>query len=174
MTMHAVLAAEIDYRTMDTPAGAGHYIVIEGEIAPGSWSQFFRLVRQVERPAGVYLDSEGGSVDDGLAIAKYIYEHELDTLVLRRCHSICAVMFLAGRKRAMHRDAALTVHNAYKQIGDWVVVDHLVNGTVAWFIGHMGYPLQLAKLWVSTPTESAAPITPDMNDTLELGFIVLD
>jgi hypothetical protein len=95
-------------------------------------------------------------------------------MVTDACHSVCTIIFLAGEARYLAVDADLTVHSAYKQLADWVVEDHLANGTVAWFIGHMGYPLPLAKLWVSTPSDEMAPITLEMNDKLQLGFTVVE
>jgi hypothetical protein len=153
------VAAQLSIIPVETLDGSATYILLENEVEVGDWSAFFRLVRRTPTITGVALTSIGGSADDGLAIAKYIFEQKLDTLVTDACHSICAIMFLAGDQRFLAADAALTVHGAYKRIGDWVVTDHLANGTIAWFIGHMGYPLPVARLWTSTPSGGAAPIT---------------
>ena len=168
-----VCAGQFSTVDVDTPSGPGKYILVLDDIDVGDWSQFFRLVRREPAISGVMLQSMGGSADDGLAIAKYIFEHKFDTMVTGACHSICAVMFLAGERRYMTDDAVITVHSAYKQLGDWVVADHQANGTVTWFLGHMGYPLPLARLWLSTPSEAAAPITLEMNDRLALGLTVI-
>lgn len=170
----AALAGQPLLIDVDTPTGSATYVLLENDIEVGDSNRFFRLVRRTPHVTGVMLSSMGGSADDGLAIAKYIFERKLDTMVTATCHSICAIMFLAGNRRFVTVDAAITVHSAYKQIGDWVAVDHRTNGTVAWFLGHMGYPLPLARLWVTTPTEGAAPITLEMSEKLGLGFTVID
>lgn len=157
-----------------TPTGLEDYVSIEGDVELGDSTKFLKLMRKGEHIAGVMLHSDGGSLDDGLAIAKFIYEHELDTMVTRNCHSVCAIMFLAGKERFIADGASLTFHSAYKQIGDWVIADNHANGTVAWFLGHMGYPLALARLWMNTPSSDAAPITLQMNEELGLGFTVVD
>jgi len=81
------------------PEGVQTYIAIRDEIELGDWSKFFRLVRQAPGVSGIILNSPGGSVDDGLAIAKYVYGHKLDTLADGACGSICAIIFLSGENR---------------------------------------------------------------------------
>lgn len=165
--------AEIAVVDRDTPAGHQQFVAVEGDIELGDWRRFVRFLRTVPAVHGVLLRSDGGSLDDGLAIAKHIYVNELDTMVTGSCHSVCAVMFLAGRQKYLAPGALLTVHSAYKAMGDWVVEDEVANGTVAWFIGHMGYPLPLARLWVITRSDGVAPITLEMNDAWGLGFTIL-
>ena len=167
------VAAELSLVLVQTPNGVVRYVSLKNDVVVGDWSKFTRLLRKNPDVAGVLLASNGGSADDGLAIAKHVFEHGLGTMVTGSCHSVCAVIFLAGRDRYITSTARVTVHSAYKQLGDWVVEDDITNGTVAWFIGHMGYPLPLARLWVSTPTDEIAPITLEMNDKLKLGFHVI-
>jgi hypothetical protein len=146
------------------------YVDIRGPIEIGDWSSFNRLLRTNPDIAGVVLSSEGGSLDDGMAIAKQIYDRKLDTMLVDTCHSVCSIMFLAGESKYVPGSFRLTVHTAYKQIADWTVQDHVANGTVTWFIGHMGYPLALARLWVATGPDDAALVTWAHNDKWNLGF----
>lgn len=171
--MGAALPAQLSIIDVDRPEGRQSYLELSGDIEVGDWWKFVRLLKRHPSTTGVWLRSEGGSADDGLAIARHVYEHRLDTMVTDACHSVCTIIFLAGSERYLTVDARLTVHSAYKQRADWVVEDHLANGTVAWFIGHMGYPLPIAKLWVSTASNEMAPITLEMNDKLKLGFTVI-
>lgn len=131
-------AATFEVEELTTSGPSRSYIHVRGELRQGEFTDFFRLVRRQEQLGGVLLDSPGGSFDDGVAIAKYVYEQQLDTVVLRQCHSVCAVIFLAGRQRYLRHDAVVSLHNAYKELAGWVVVDHSANGAVAWFLGHMG------------------------------------
>ena len=163
-------AAELTVVEISTSEVSGSYVSISGDIELGDWSRFFRIVRRTPHISGILLHSAGGSVDDGLAIAKYANDHGLDTMAKHICHSICAIIFLAGEDRYLTSGTDLSMHSAYKQLGDWVVTDHQANGTVAWFLGSMGYPLELARLWLTTPSHEAAPLTLEMNDRLGLGF----
>lgn len=173
-TVVPVSAAQLAIVPVETPSGIASYVYLENDIEVGDWSKFAKLLRMNPDTSGVLLRSDGGSLDDGLAIAKQVFELELETMVTGACHSVCAVIFLAGRDRYITPTATLTVHGAYKQLGDWVVEDDLANSTVAWFIGHMGYPLPLARLWATTLSSKVAPITLEMNDKLKLGFTVID
>jgi hypothetical protein len=169
----AASPAQLSIINLDSPEGRQSYLELEGNIEVGDWWRFVKLLKQNPETTGVLLRSDGGSLDDGLAIARHVYENQFDTMVTEECRSVCAIIFLAGAERYLTADARLTVHSAYKQIADWVVEDHHANGTVAWFIGHMGYPLPVARLWVSTASDQTAPITLEMNDKLRLGFTVI-
>ncbi len=119
----------------------------------GDWSKFTRLLRKNPDVAGVLLASNGGSADDGLAIAKHVFEawprHQWSPARATRCaRSSSSPAAIATSPPAPRASRCTAPH---KQLGDWVVEDDITNGTVAWFIGHMGYPLPLARLWVSTP-----------------------
>jgi len=92
-------AGTLEIMKVRMPEGVQTYIAIRDEIELGDWSKFFRLVRQAPGVSGIILNSPGGSVDDGLAIAKYVYGHKLDTLADGACGSICAIIFLSGENR---------------------------------------------------------------------------
>jgi hypothetical protein len=168
------VAADITFDQVITPSGSQSFVFIEGPIEVGDWSRFMKLLRAHPDLRAVALESEGGSLDDGLAIARQIHERQLDTALISTCHSVCSIMFLAGDERFVPPNFSLTVHSAYKQIGNYTARDHNANGTVAWFLGSMGYPLALARLWSSTAPEDAAAITWAMNDKWDLGFQPID
>ena len=150
------------------------YLSISGDIDVGDWSTFSRLLRANPDVGGVVLSSMGGSLDDGMAIAKQIFDARLDTALVDVCHSVCSIMFLAGKEKYVPGNFRLTVHTAYKQIADWTVKDHVANGAVTWFLGSMGYPLPLARLWVATGPEDAALVTWAHNEKWGLGFKATD
>lgn len=170
----AARAADITIDAVVTADGATPFVIIEGPIDRGDWSRFMKLLKAHPELRGVALDSEGGSLDDGLAIAKQIDERGLATALIDTCHSVCSIMFLAGEERFVPPNFTLSVHSAYKQLGDYTARDEAGNETVAWFLGSLGYPLALARLWNDTAPEDAAPITWAMNDKWNLGFQPID
>lgn len=167
---HPAHGANLSLTSVEAAGGPRTYLAIDGEIEVGDWRRFTRAMRDHPAISGILLSSEGGSLDDGLAIAKHIHNSSLDTLVVRQCHSVCAIMFLAGRHRHIATDAQLTFHSAYKQLGDWVVEDDQANVRVAWFLGQLGYPLKLAEIWSTTRSLEATPISVEINDKLRLGL----
>ena len=65
------------------------------------------------------LDSPGGSVDEGIALGRYIYATKITTVAIQGpgCHSACTYVFLAGRdlftdqpSRIMMKGARLGFH----------------------------------------------------------------
>ena len=167
-------AAELRVDPVITAAGPMAVLFIEGPIEVGDWSRFMKLLRAHPEVAAVALASEGGSLDDGLAIAKQVHERQLDTALVATCHSVCSIIFLAGAERFVPPDFRLSVHSAYKQLGNFTARDEHANDTVAWFLGAMGYPLALARLWNDTAPEDAAAITWAHNDKWQLGFQPID
>lgn len=167
-------AAELTVDPVLTATGPVPVLFIEGPIEVGDWSRFMKLLRAHPEVAAVALDSEGGALDDGLAIARQVHERGLDTALVATCHSVCSIIFLAGADRFVPPDFRLSVHSAYKQLGDFTARDEKANDTVAWFLGSLGYPLALARLWNDTAPENAAPITWAMNDKWDLGFQPID
>jgi hypothetical protein len=166
-------SAELTFIHVPFASREQDYLRVDGTIELGDWSRFMRELRAHPGISGVALSSDGGSLDDGLAIAKQVYERSMDTILVDSCHSVCAVIFLAGHSRYAPLEFRLSVHTAYKQIADWTVRDHIANGTVSWFLGHMGYPLALARLWVGTESSGAAEISWDLNDKWQLGLQLL-
>jgi hypothetical protein len=170
----SAVAGTLEITEIQLQGGERTYISISDEIELGDWTKFFRLVRRTPSISGIILNSPGGSVDDGLAIAKYVYGHKLDTVAAGPCDSICAIIFLSGENRFLTPQGALSFHSAYRKLDDWVSIDHQTNGKIACYLGHMGYPLPLAQLWISTPVDQVAPITAQMNADLQLGFVAVD
>jgi hypothetical protein len=75
------------------------------------------------------LDSPGGSVVEGMAMAKFILENGVSTRIrtLKECASICAIMFMmgnyrgsevAGLSRRMHYSSRLGFHRPYLQVDE--------------------------------------------------------
>jgi hypothetical protein len=167
---HPVLGADITVAAVTTRDGALPFVIIDGPIERGDWSRFMKVMKAHPEAQGVALNSIGGSLDDGLAIAGQIDKRGLATALIDTCHSVCSIMFLAGAERYVPPNFTLSVHSAYRQLGDYVARDELGNETVAWFLGSLGYPLALVRLWNDTAPEDAATITWAMNDKWDLGF----
>ena len=64
----------------------------------------------------VFLESPEGLVETGISMAAEITIRGYTALVLdgSGCHSICAIMWIAGVRRYMSADAAISVHAAYR------------------------------------------------------------
>jgi hypothetical protein len=76
-------------------------LVLRGQIVAGDLARLQRVTAKI--PPGqrivLMLDSPGGSIDEGIAIGRYVYAAKLTTVAIQGpgCHSSCAFIFLAGR-----------------------------------------------------------------------------
>jgi len=64
--------------------------------------------------SSIHLNSPGGLVDEGLAIAKFIKKRKFMTIVERghHCESICFFMLMYGDRKIISRDARIGIHGA--------------------------------------------------------------
>jgi len=58
----------------------------------------------------VIVDSDGGLVDEAMALGAWIREQGLDTAVVHSCASACVEVFAAGRERLFATDAKVGIH----------------------------------------------------------------
>lgn len=111
-------------------------VEVVGEISKGDSVVFesfadYLIVHNGEStsPSIVCLDSPGGSVLEGMAMAKFIIKNGVSTRILadKQCASICAIMFMmgnyrgdevAGLSRRMHYTSRLGFHRPYLKIND--------------------------------------------------------
>src|SRR5439155_22988866 len=73
-------------------------LVLRGQIVAGDLARLQRVTAKV--PPGqriaLMLDSPGGSIDEGIAIGRYVYAAKITTIAIQRlgCRSTCAFVFL--------------------------------------------------------------------------------
>ena len=76
-------------------------LVLRGQIVAGDLARLQRVTAKVPASQRIVLmlDSPGGSIDEGIAIGRYVYAAKLTTVAIQGpgCHSSCAFVFLAGR-----------------------------------------------------------------------------
>jgi len=93
----------------------GHeFIVYSGSVVEGDLQT---LTNVIGRRTGllVFLNSPGGSVQEGLAIMAFFKEKNVKTLIAPNdeCLSICSAIWLAGSTRAVLPDGKLGVHQPF-------------------------------------------------------------
>lgn len=127
------LAALVAGALMSTPADAASVFKVDtgdattttlafrGEIRDGDLARLQALTAKVPSSQRIVLllDSPGGSVDEGIAIGRYVYATKITTVAIQGpgCHSACTYVFLAGRdintvqpSRIMMKGARLGFH----------------------------------------------------------------
>ena len=62
------------------------------------------------------IDSVGGDVKTGFAIAKYIESLPNTETVAKHVYSIATVIFLAGKKRVANSESVFMIHNPWSSV----------------------------------------------------------
>jgi hypothetical protein len=93
-----------------TTSDSGHEIRVTGEIRPGLSDALTEILEATPGVERLQLESPGGSVREGLALANLVEKYSLDTAVKTYCASACTMIFVAGRERILSADAELGFH----------------------------------------------------------------
>lgn len=118
----AALSADISLEKFDVFDNRTHHLHIEGPIVTGDLDQIRRLTADLPRGRderlAVSLNSPGGSVQEGLDIARAFQALDMqvvtDVMTLNGepgiCASACSYIFLGGRYRFLQAGSRLGVH----------------------------------------------------------------
>ena len=106
----------------------GNFLELQGRIGPDSTEivrrVFADLTPCIDRESGlehstlVFLDSSGGLMTDGIALGRMFRQEGVQAAITKgqTCASACALAFLGGIDRVMHKDdARLVFHAPYVQ-----------------------------------------------------------
>ncbi len=109
----AAHAASIEF--LPAKPGGISIVSVIGELLPGDDEKFERIVFNLES-AIVWLDSPGGEISSGLAIAKQIKFKSFDTVAAPNsiCSSMCGVVWLSGKQRFAYPSSKIGFHAAYR------------------------------------------------------------
>lgn len=114
---------------------------LTGAIEKGDAKQFERLAEQVPvLMLIVQLNSPGGELTSGLAIAEQIKVRGYSTFVRvgEMCASVCALAWLAGDSRYMDPTAQIGFHAASRRSGAQSVESGEANALVGAYLGRLG------------------------------------
>lgn len=102
-------------------------IVVRGEIGFGSYRALENALRMKPKLTLVEIESPGGYVYEGLAMARLIEQNKMDTVSLGVCASACTLLLAAGQERYLGKDALIGFHRSgsYRVLntGPWSSTD---------------------------------------------------
>jgi hypothetical protein len=103
-------------------------IVVRGDTGWGSYKALEAAINMKPKLTLVELEGPGGYVVEGMAMARLIMKHQLDTVVLGPCISACTLMMVAGKERYLGPRARLGFHRSgtdYVNVStSWTRRDH--------------------------------------------------
>lgn len=103
----------------------GRDLRLAGDFTPGVAARVATVLAAHPDVTRVHLTSDGGLVEEAVALGTLVAERGLDTYVPDTCASACTLAFVRGRKRYLAADGALGFHAPYESglLGRPVPVD---------------------------------------------------
>ncbi|MEM9171225.1 MAG: hypothetical protein AAGA84_00815 [Pseudomonadota bacterium] len=151
----------------------GALIRVYGHFDFGVADAVAELVESNSSVRGVLLDSPGGYVVEGRAIAEIIQQHELLTYVSEGCYSACTTAFVAGRWRSMVEGAEIGFHRSRTTTVqlpmDALIGLTLVEGAQGAHLVNNGVSPAFAKRAFETPPDDM--LVPDVDELFDAGVI---
>lgn len=142
-------------------------LLLDGRIVPGTFSAVKEQLDEFPEVQFLALNSLGGSVIEGLSIAKLVEERGITTLVTEgyRCFSSCSFIFLAGSARYV-RGGQLGVHQ-FTGSGDEAIAQELVAEIYDTLL-KFGISSHVMSRMFRTPSDQIYVFTEEELDTFEI------
>jgi hypothetical protein len=94
----------------------GMVLRLRGDVKDGDYGRF-KSILQGGSFVGLDIRSSGGSLKNGLEIAKIVRDKGLVVYASRECYSVCAFIFFAAKERYIGRGHKIGVHSVSNQRG---------------------------------------------------------
>jgi len=179
MTMHVGVLNAAEIEVVPGLEANQKAILVRGPIEEGDDNRFFEIAEETPR-AIVFLESPGGLVTTGISIAAEIAIRGYTTLVLdgSGCHSICAIIWVAGVRRYMSPDADISVHAAYRMRNDAngdveTSESGMANAQIGAFLNEIGLSADAIRYFTfAGPSEELLDITPEIAQALSIDVYI--
>lgn len=143
-----------------TALRGGREIEFRGGVHAGTAERLRQFLDQHPQARLLHLESPGGNLAQGRAMAALVRRRNLDTYVRGQCASACTLIFMAGRERWLRDDGRLGFHApiaaAVGQGRDSMLAIErqrlLQSGVPEWFVTRI-FAAQGTTLWVPTVEE---------------------
>jgi hypothetical protein len=150
----------------------GDVLRLRGAVDDGDYVRFRSYFSSERRIIGLDISSNGGSLHEGFLIAHLTRQKRLVTHVSEECNSVCAFIFLAGRKRFVSHNARIGVHSVSNPHGGEDLRTLRDTVQLARLSAKLGIPPSTIGKMVATPPRKISYL--DRDELLALKVIVRD
>ncbi|MEO9167275.1 MAG: PAN domain-containing protein [Aestuariivirga sp.] len=135
-----------------------------GDIRPGDTNELLGI--QTTSVTLLFLASDGGDANEGLAIAKLVHKLGWGTAVVgsNRCMSSCALIWIAGKDKFLSKTALVGFHAVYTNDG----VSSNGNALFGAFYGQLGLTDRAITYLTQAPPSGYNPVTLDNAPSIDL------
>ena len=143
-------------------------LVLRGEIGFGSYKSLQKALAIKPKLTLIQVESPGGYVIEGMAMAKLIHESGLDTVSMEKCASACTFLLAAGNERYLGPNARIGFHRSgvfgQAPSAGWTATEY----KIADFYRSRGASQEFVKLALDTPSNRIW--VPDHDMMFEAGY----
>lgn len=143
-------------------------LVLRGEIGFGSFKALQRALAIKPKLALIQVESPGGYVIEGMAMAKLIQDSGLDTVSMEKCASACTLLLAAGQERYLGPSTRIGFHRSgffgMAPSSGWTATEY----RIADYYRARGASQDFIKLALDTPSNRIW--VPDHGAMFEAGY----
>jgi hypothetical protein len=129
---------------------AGTILRLRGDVREGDYGRLKSLL-QNESVVGLEIRSGGGSLEDGVEIARVVRDRGLVVYATKECDSVCAFIFFAAKERYMDRGCRIGVHSVSNDRGKEDADSARVTVRTSRLLAGFGVPHSIIGKIVATP-----------------------
>jgi hypothetical protein len=129
---------------------SGTVIRLRGDVKDGDYGRLKSILLD-ESVVGLEITSDGGSLEDGVDIARIVRDRGLVVYASRECDSVCAFIFLAAKERYLGRGCKIGVHSASNHLEKEDADSARVTIQMSRLLTEFGVPHSIIGKIVATP-----------------------
>lgn len=129
---------------------AGVVLRLRGDVRLGDYGRL-KAIMQDTAVVGLEISSGGGSLEDGVDIARLVRDKGLLVYASEQCDSVCAFIFFAAKERFLGRGCKIGVHAVSNDRGREDADSARVTLQVSRFLVAAGVPHSIIGKIVATP-----------------------
>jgi hypothetical protein len=134
---------------------SGTVLRLRGDVRDGDYGRL-KSILQNGSVVGLDIRSGGGSLEDGLEIARVVRDKGLVVYASKECDSVCAFIFFAAKERYIGRGCKIGVHSVSNQRGKEDADTARSTVMMSRLLAGLGVPHSIIGKIVATPPAKIA------------------
>ena len=130
--------------------GSGVVLRLRGDVKAGDYGRL-KSILQNRAVVGLEIRSGGGSLEEGLDIARVVRDKGLVVYASKECDSVCALIFLAAKERYIGRRCRIGVHSVSNDRGKEDADSIRITVQMSRLLVGLGVPHSIIGKIVATP-----------------------
>jgi hypothetical protein len=130
--------------------GAGTVLRLRGDVKEGDYGRLKSILLS-EFVVGLQISSDGGSLEEGVDIARIVRDKSLVVYASGECDSACTLIFFAAKERYLGRRSKIGVHSVSNDRGKEDADSTRITVRMSRLLVGFGVPHSVIGKMVATP-----------------------